>query len=160
MGSSVTLGYVYDGYRAPAEPPAKSAMNPVTLGIAMSVPPPLSMIRLASPPAPASPAGLQAQASAPPVSAQTTPTPVVTAPATPAPNFILVTSGGGTASPSPAAVTAAPAVAVAPGASLTDQVAAWLSGTTPIGSLNVPNALLTGGVILGFALLMGGGKKR
>jgi hypothetical protein len=43
---------------------------------------------------------------------------------------------------------------------MADQVAAWLGGTTAIGTWNVPNALLAGGVILGFALFMGGGGKK
>ncbi len=38
-----------------------------------------------------------------------------------------------------------------------DSVAAWLGGTTPIGTWSVPNALLAGAVILGFAFLEGGG---
>lgn len=81
---------------------------------------------------------------------------------------IYVSSGGGTASPSPAAsspgVTQSPAtstVTAAPSsASMADQVAAWLGGTTAIGTWNVPNALLAGGVALGVALLMGGGGKK
>lgn len=43
---------------------------------------------------------------------------------------------------------------------VTDQVAAWLSGTTTIGGYAVPNPVLVGVVVLGFALLMGGGKKK
>jgi hypothetical protein len=49
--------------------------------------------------------------------------------------------------------------ATAPAASsgITDQIAAWLGGSTPIGTWSVPNALLAGAVILGFAFLEGGG---
>jgi len=62
------------------------------------------------------------------------------------------------ASTTAASPTTSTVVTAAPG--LTDQVASWLSGTTPIMSYNVPNALLAAGVALGVALLMGGGKKR
>ena len=40
---------------------------------------------------------------------------------------------------------------------ITDQIAAWLGGSTAIGTWSVPNALLAGAVILGFAFLEGGG---
>jgi hypothetical protein len=212
MSRNVTLGGMdgldFTGYRAPAEPPAKAAMTPVNLGAMLPVDSAGSFARPAltdysvwrnGPFSPiiARPIGTPAtpvSTLAPPVSSQTTPTPVVTAPATPPPTSVLVTSGGGTASPAPAAVpapytdssgnvwtysaasgqwsislpgsssaitqspTTSTTVQAAPG--LTDQVAAWLNGTTPIWNYNVPNALLAGGVVLGFALLMGGGKKR
>jgi hypothetical protein len=53
------------------------------------------------------------------------------------------------------AATAAPAT---PG--LTDQVTAWLGGSTSILSYSVPNALLAAAVVLGFAWLSSGSKKR
>jgi hypothetical protein len=49
----------------------------------------------------------------------------------------------------------APATTVVSTPSVTDEVAAWLSGSTLIGSYSVPNALLAGAVVLGFALLTG-----
>jgi len=141
---------------------------------------------------------------APPVSQQNTPTPIVTVPPAASTGAVLVTSGGGTASPNvaPAAATPTPityttdasgniinaqtgaivvpaaqaastgtsaasmnAAAAAPAASssVTDQIAAWLGGSTSIGSYAVPNALLAAAVVLGFAWLEGGGstgKKR
>jgi hypothetical protein len=239
MSKSVVLGaYLYDGYRGPAEPAAKAAMNPVTLGSMgmnpnqsgpsnvgdwvpvtqpafMRVTPttfisPYPAARAPyNPPPPPPPA-------APAVSTQSSPTPTVTVPPAPPPTAVIVSSGGGTASPAtstPAAIasTASTAVqvygtpvpvgypttaayvdssgntwqfngatnswalsslattataassttaAATTSASMTDQVAAWLGGTTAIGTWNVPNALLAGGVALGVALLMGGGKKR
>jgi hypothetical protein len=49
--------------------------------------------------------------------------------------------------------------AAAPAASsgVTEQIAAWLGGSTAIVTWSVPNALLAGAVILGFAFLEGGG---
>jgi hypothetical protein len=38
-----------------------------------------------------------------------------------------------------------------------DSIATWLGGSTTIFSYNVPNALLAGIVVLGFAWLEGGG---
>jgi hypothetical protein len=106
--------------------------------------------------------------SAPSVSSQSTPTPQVTVPPLPPQSGILVTSGGGTASPAPLAtqpgITQSPAtstVNISPGsAPFADQVAAWLSGSTPIFSYNVPNALLAGGFAVVFAMLIGGGGAR
>ena len=51
------------------------------------------------------------------------------------------------------------ATAAAPAASsgVTEQIAAWLGGSTAIGTWSVPNALLAGAVILGFAFLESGG---
>ena len=129
---------------------------------------PISILSSPPPSPPVGPIGpsvsLQSTPLPPPVSSQSTPTPQVTAPATPPPTYVYISSGGGTVSPAPAsqAVTQSPATStVAPAAaSVTDQVAAWLGGTTPIGTWNVPNALLAGGVVLGFALLMGGGGKK
>jgi hypothetical protein len=38
-------------------------------------------------------------------------------------------------------------------------ISAWLGGSTQIGSWGIPNALLVGVVVLGFAFLSGGKKK-
>jgi hypothetical protein len=293
LSKSVTLGaYLYDGYRGPAEPAAKAAMTPVNLGALLPAPPrfvgstlgptvsPGAILWPHSFATPAQPIATPAPFSAaPPVSSQTSPTPQVTAPATPPPSSVYVSSGGGTASPgfatsrsspqqvagtpvpigfptdsvfinqsdgsqweysssqgswisvgspynlsapSAASLPAQPQVSTAAAAStgstaaqvygtpvpvgypttslyvdasgntwqfsgatnswavsalaaagstaaatstttsasMTDQVAAWLGGSTLIGSWSVPNALLAGGVALGVALLMGGGKKK
>jgi hypothetical protein len=45
-------------------------------------------------------------------------------------------------------------------ASVTDQVTAWLGGSTALLGYNVPNAVLAGVVVLGFAFLSSSGKKR
>ena len=93
---------------------------------------------------------------APPVGQQTSPTPTVIIPPPVTAPPVIITSGGGT--PAPAV---APAAAVAAPTGIMDSVAAWLSGSTAIFSYNVPNALLAGVVVLGFAWLEGGtGKKR
>jgi hypothetical protein len=57
------------------------------------------------------------------------------------------------------------AAAPAASAGVTEQIAAWLGGSTAIGSYSVPNALLAAAVVLGFAWLEGGsssstGRKR
>lgn len=92
-----------------------------------------------------------------PVSQQTGPTPTVTLPPTPQPGTILVSSSGGVPVPATAPVTAP--VTISTGTSDTSAIASWLSGSTMIFTYNVPNALLAGVVVLGFALLSGGGKK-
>jgi hypothetical protein len=171
-----TLGaYYYDGYRAPAEPPARPNQNPVSLGAVPIVAPVLTPSSVFSTGFPNSPIIMAPGSSAPgvpsapanPVFADPiyqmyspqygTPTPQVAAPAALPPSAILVTSGGGTVSPAPAA---APSVSVSTGStSITDQVASWLGGSTQIGSYAVPNALLAGGVaIIGMFLM--GGKRR
>lgn len=118
MSQSVTLGrYLYTDYRAPAEPAAKAAMNPVNLGSLgmnpnQSGPGPNYIfgpgIRAAGPsPAPvATPAMFLARVRpggpltlAPSVSTQSTPTPQVTVPPAPPPTSVYISSGGGTASP-------------------------------------------------------------
>jgi len=173
---SGVAGADYDGFRAPAEPAPRGASNPVTLGVAVSTAeflpsrtywggdpiiyrPPLLPAPSPMPVAPGPivvaqpfPPVVPAPVPAPPVSQQSTPTPVVTIPpAQPTPP--LVTSGGGTTSPN-----IAPAAAAAPAPTgFMDSVAAWLSGSTAIGTWSVPNALLAGAVILGFAFLEGGG---
>jgi hypothetical protein len=96
--------------------------------------------------------------SAPSVSSQSTPTPQVQVPPSLAPSAVLVTSGGGTASPATAPVGSTVNVTGAP--SLTDQVAQWLSGSTPVFSYNVPNALLAGGFAIAVAMMLGGGGPR
>jgi hypothetical protein len=246
MSKSVVLGaYLYDGYRGPAEPPAHAAMNPVNLGgMGMnpnqSGPSPRAVIptRFIPPtvapspfsrstagqicpawgcgPAPETGPFSLPNTSAPSVSAQSSPTPQVTVPTPAAPTAVLVSSGGGTASPATSSTAAiastastavqvygtpvpvgypttaayidssgntwqfngasnswalgslattataasSTAAATTTSASMADQVAAWLSGSTAIGTWSVPNALLAGGVALGVALLMGGSKKK
>jgi hypothetical protein len=177
LSRSVTLGgYLYNDYRAPAEPAAKAAMNPVNLGAVQSngtavkgsisywrPPQPVFRRPVCDSTAGGGPCGTQISPPVvlpPPVSAQSSPTPVVTVPPAPPSTSVLVTSGGGTASPAPAAASAPASTVVTSAPGLTDQVAAWLSGTTPIFSWNVPNALLAAGVILGAAVFMGGGKKK
>jgi hypothetical protein len=178
LSQSVTLGaYLYNDYHAPAEPPAKAALYPVSLGAIVDVNPGLIQWRRPMPPrmppiCPAfgcGPVSFPVVTYTPPTSSQTSPTPTVNVPPAPPPAAVQVTSGGGTLSPPPAPAGPASGVTQSPGtstvnvsapSSVTDQVAGWLSGTTPIFSWNVPNALLAGGVVLGFALLMGGGKKR
>jgi hypothetical protein len=91
----------------------------------------------------------------PPVSSQVGPTPTVTlpppAPATP----LLISSGGGAQSVS------TPTVVAPASAGLVDGIAAWLSGSTMLFNYNVPNALLAGVVVLGFAWLSSSsGKKK
>jgi hypothetical protein len=69
---------------------------------------------------------------------------------------------GGSAAAS-AALTSAAAAPAAAGTGITDQVAAWLGGSTTLFSYAVPNALIAAAVVLGFAFLEGGsgsGKKR
>ena len=126
--------------RPPEQPPA-SPIQPVGPVIAQPFPLPVAM-----PPTPAPAA---------PVSQQQTPTPQVIIPPVSPTGAVLVTSGGGTAAPA-----AVPAAASAPAVASTgfmDSVAAWLGGSTPIGTWSVPNALLAGAVVLGFAFLEGGG---
>jgi hypothetical protein len=104
--------------------------------------------------APAAPAPSPA---ATPVSSQVGPTPTANV-QQPAPTgAVLVSSGGGTQTPA-TAVVAAPTSA----GSIVDGIAAWLGGTTALMNYNVPNALLAGVVVLGFAWLSSGssGKKR
>ncbi len=95
-------------------------------------------------------------AAAAPVSSQVGPTPTVTVPPPSPTSVLLISSGGGTQSPSTPAV-------VAPAASggFVDNIGAWLGGSTNIFNHNVPNALLAGVVVLGFAWLSSNsGKKR
>ncbi|MGA7793429.1 MAG: hypothetical protein WCA19_10350 [Candidatus Acidiferrales bacterium] len=109
MSKSVVLGaYLYDGYRGPAEPAAKSAMTPVNLGgMGMnpnqSGPSPAVRNTLAPVISP-NPEYIRAPGrfltpAAPSVSSQSSPTPQVTVPPAPAPTSVYVSSGGGTASP-------------------------------------------------------------
>ena len=168
--------------RAPAEPYPRAANNPTQrmLGAIMAngapvrlptyplldypishlvypSPVPVRSYPIPRPPMPAPPAVRPmppVTAPAPPVSAQGSPTPVVTMPPQTGPGAILVSSGGGTEAPSTAPVT------IQTGDSATSAITAWLSGSTPIFSFNVPNALLAGGVILLFAWLSSGKKGR
>jgi hypothetical protein len=159
LSASVTLGgYLYTDYRGPAELAAKAAMNPVNLGAMMATADPISMLRVSPLPAPPP---LPAPASSS-VSAQSSPTPQVTMPQLPPSTVIYVSSGGGTASPAPATAAQSPTTStiVTAAPALTDQVAGWLGGSTPIGSWNVPNAVLAAAVVLGAAMFMGGGTKK
>lgn len=169
--------------RAPAEPYPRAANNPTQrmLGAAMIMAnggaPVSEMIRVGTfqYPAPTVFPGPQPQPpilsfpltqqpgaplSAPtappaPVSAQSSPTPVVTMPVQPQTGAILISSGGGTAAPATAPIT------IQTGTDATSAITAWLQGSTPILSYNVPNAVLAGGVILLFAWLSSAsGKKR
>lgn len=166
--------------RAPAEPYPRAANNPTQrmLGAAMLMTdgggPTSELIRVGTFPYPGPPvprpqppiisfpvtqqpgAPLAAPAApAPPVSAQGSPTPVVTMPAQPQTGAILISSGGGTAAPATAPIT------IQTGSDSTSAIAAWLRGSTPIFSYDVPNAVLAGGVILLFAWLSSAsGKKR
>jgi len=101
---------------------------------------------------PAAPAAAPA-----PVSAQVGPTPTVTMPPAPASAPLLVSSGGGVQTP---AMPSTSITVSAPSTGVVDGIAAWLGGSTPIFSYNVPNALLAGVVVLGFALLSSERKRR
>lgn len=92
-----------------------------------------------------------------PVSQQAGPTPTVTLPAPAPTGAVLVSSGGGTQTPSTSTIVAA---APAPSSDFVSGIATWLQGVTPIFNYNVPNALLAGAVVLGFAFLSSSGKKR
>lgn len=121
-------------YRPPASPPPSPLyLAPGATGV----------------PAPAQPAA--------PVSAQSSPTPVVIVPPqrqSPG-SPILVSSGGGTAAPATQPIT------IQTGDTATGAITAWLQGSTSLFNFNVPNALLAFAAVLGFAFLSGGsGKKR
>lgn len=90
-----------------------------------------------------------------PVSQQVLPTPTVTVPPQAPTGAVLVSSGGGTQTPATSTV-------VAPASSgLVDNVAAWLGGSTTLLGYAVPNAVLAGIVVLGFAWLSSNsGKKK
>lgn len=141
----------------PLPGPARTWMPPVVSPPIVPIPiAPISSSggggAVASPPPPPPSDG------APPVSTQVGPTPTVTMPP-PSSGIILVSSGGGTQTPSTPVITAAPAAASATG--FVDGVAAWLGGSTMLFNYNVPNALLAGIVVLGFAWLSSSsGKKR
>jgi len=104
--------------------------------------------------------GGQVQPTAPPpastpVSSQQSPTPTVNLPAPASTGAVLVSSGGGTQTPATSTI-----VAAAPSTDFVSGIATWLGGSTPIFNYNVPNALLAGAVVLGFAFLSSSGKKR
>jgi hypothetical protein len=88
------------------------------------------------------------------VSSQVGPTPTVQLPTPPPASPLLVSSGGGTQTVSTPTVTA-PA-----GGSLVDNLAGWLGRSTTLFNYTVPNALLAGVVILGFAWLSSSGSKK
>jgi hypothetical protein len=153
-------GAAYWGARPPIRivswnPPAPAAPTPMQ-AVPQAVPPAQTINSSggggAAPPSPAATS----------VSSQVGPTPTATLPAAPASNTILISSGGGTQTPATAPVAAA-APSTATG--LVDGIAAWLGGTTSLMNYNVPNALLAGVVVLGFAWLSSGssstgGRKR
>lgn len=128
----------------PYNPPVPIITHPVP------VPAPAPAPIVASPGSPAQPPA----PAAPPVSSQTSPTPTVTVPTQPASGAILVSSGGGTAAPATAPIT------IQTGGDTLSAVTAWLQGSTPILSYNVPNALLVAAVVLGFAMFSGGSSGR
>jgi hypothetical protein len=168
-----TLGGVQ---RAPAEADPHPAMNPVNLGrLGLMVArtemsdgwTPVAPIRIYSEaPAPPVRPPITAPTIAPPVSTQSSPTPQVSAAPPPASaGSILVTSGGGTVSPNtnpPASSTPGTTISVSSAAptDITGQIAAWLGGSTTLFGYSVPNAILAGAVVLGFAALSSGGGKR
>ena len=154
---------------APGLPPAWSSPAPVTTasGGGGAVAP--VQQNPASPfPQPAVPSPV-----ATPVSQQNSPTPVVNLPQQSTGQVpVLVSSGGGTQTPGTAPIVAPlnASSAAGPSSSVTvqtgapqnwmDGVTAWLSGSTSLFNYNVPNALLAGVVVLGFAYFSAGGKRR
>jgi hypothetical protein len=146
----------YYNYRIATEPPPTAPRSTPMPAGPFAAPP-----AMATAPAPAPAAALPAP---PPVSTQNSPTPQVSAPPPPVSSgAILVTSGGGTVSPNtnpPATPGTTISVSSAAPTDITGQIAAWLSGATTLFGYSVPNAILAGAVILGFAALSGGGKKR
>jgi len=116
--------------------------------VAPTAPPPGPSlpVRFLGPPVQA-PGAPPAPVSAPPaVSAQGSPTPVVTLPAQAQPGAVLVSSGGGTAAPATAPIT------IQTGGDIASGIAAWLQGSTVLFNYTIPNAALAAGVILLFAL--------
>jgi hypothetical protein len=140
-------GYSYPTPRIPIatwpgiRPPAP---QPIIIGPISSAPD-LPILPPAAPPS-----------AAPSVSSQPGPTPTVTMPPPPPAAPLAISSGGGTPTPSTPTVVAAPSS----GASLVDNLAGWLGRSTTLFNYNVPNALLAGVVILGFAWLSSSGSKR
>jgi hypothetical protein len=176
-----TLGAAIE--RFPAEPNPRAAQNP-TPPILGALPtyvryanggttywgarPPVLPVPVRIPPAapPSGPAypvtplpiisssGGGGQVQPPPVSAQPGPTPTVSVPPPAPTGAVLISSGGGTQTPSTSTI-----VAAAPSSDFVSGIATWLGGTTPIFNYNVPNGLLAGAVVLGFAFLSSGKKR-
>lgn len=132
--------------------------------------PPVTSLPVAQKPLPPTPApisssggggSISAPAAPPAVSTQQTPTPTVNVtPQTAPTGAVLISSGGGVATPATAtiSVTAAPASS---SGGLVDGVAKWLGASTSLFGYSVPNALIAGVVVLGFAWLSSSsGKKR
>jgi hypothetical protein len=65
-----------------------------------------------------------------------------------------------TSAASMTAASGAPASSPSAASDITDQVAAWLGGSTDMFGYNVPNPLIVGVVVLGFALFTNMGSKR
>jgi hypothetical protein len=142
---------------APVAPPVSLQTSPTPV---VTIPPtaPTNIVSVTSgggtaapaiPPVTARPAVYATDASGNIVNAQTG-APVMTA--------SQAASSGVSAASMNAGAASTPAAAAPAG--ITDQIAAWLGGTTPIFSYNVPNAILAGAVVLGFAMLEGGSGKR
>jgi hypothetical protein len=89
---------------------------------------------------------------APPVSSQTGPTPTVTIPQADDTSAPLISSGGGTVTPATSSIT----VQTGGSGDIFNQIAAWLSGTTPLMGYAVPNGVIAAAVVLGVAWLSGG----
>lgn len=92
---------------------------------------------------------------APPVSSQVLPTPTVTLPPPPSTSLNLISSGGGTETPSTPTI-----VSPAPSGGFVEGIAAWLAGSTTLFNYRVPNAVIAGVVILGFAWLSSSDSRR
>jgi hypothetical protein len=90
-----------------------------------------------------------------PVSAQPGPTPTVSVPPPAPTGAVLISSGGGTQTPPTSTI-----VTAAPSTDFVSGIATWLGGSTPLFNYNVPNAVIAGVVVLGFAFLSSSGKKR
>jgi hypothetical protein len=130
------------------QPPVRTPMNPT-----VTSPPVSSSGGGGTAPTPATPVS----ATPAPVSSQVSPTPTVTVPPQAPTGAVLVSSGGGTQTPATATV-----VAPAPSSGFVEGVAAWLGGSTTLFNYAVPNAVIAGIVVLGFAFLSSSstGKKR
>lgn len=172
----VAREFVGDGITVPAVGPVQRFLpQPVYVGpITYVPPPPPPQLPYTPPPTPPSaPApisssgggGAVAPAPAPapapsspfvPVSAQVSPTPVVSAPPAPAAIPLSVSSGGGTLTP---AVASGTNITVAAQPSMLDSAASWLGGSTALFGANVPNVLIAAVVVLGFAAFTGGKKR-
>ncbi len=85
------------------------------------------------------------------VSSQLSPTPVLSIPPAAGVQYV-VSSGGGVQTP-------ATAVAAPVSTGILDNLSTWLSSTTALFGYNVPNPVLAGAVVLGFAFLSSGRRR-